>query len=142
MASKIYTFDEATHTHRIGGVVVPGITTVLKPLQDFSTIPPHILEAKTISKIVAGLETASTSGNVVIDVQKSGDHGATWATILSTKITIEANEYSSLDAATQPVLSNASLSANDRVKIIVDSQGTGAAYLTVTLLLTKSVAVA
>lgn len=46
MASKVYTFDEATHTHRIGGVIVPGITTVLKPLQDFSTIPPHILEAK------------------------------------------------------------------------------------------------
>lgn len=42
---KEYAFDEATHTHSIGGVVVPGITTVLGPLYDFGSVPAHIMEA-------------------------------------------------------------------------------------------------
>lgn len=45
MAAKQYRFEEATHTHSIGGVIVPGITTVLKPLYDFSAVPEHILKA-------------------------------------------------------------------------------------------------
>ena len=45
MASKEYKFYEDTHTHTIGGVVVPGITTILKPLYDFSAVPDHILKA-------------------------------------------------------------------------------------------------
>lgn len=45
MAPKIYSFEEETHTHKIGGVVVPGITTLLKPLYDFSAVPKLILEA-------------------------------------------------------------------------------------------------
>jgi hypothetical protein len=45
MASKEYRFDESTHTHSIGGIIVPGITTVLKPLYDFSAVPEHILKA-------------------------------------------------------------------------------------------------
>ena len=43
--AKAYSFDAETHTHRIGDVIVPGITTVLKPLYDFGGIPAHILEA-------------------------------------------------------------------------------------------------
>lgn len=45
MGTKTYTFDEETHTHRIGGVIAPGITTILKPLYDFSGVPAHIMEA-------------------------------------------------------------------------------------------------
>jgi len=45
MGAKTYTFDEETHTHRIGGQKVPGITTVIDPLYDWSGIPKHILEA-------------------------------------------------------------------------------------------------
>ena len=40
-----YAFDEATHTHTIGGVIVPGITTVLRPLYDFDKVPAHVMEA-------------------------------------------------------------------------------------------------
>lgn len=39
------TFDADTHTYRFDGVVVPGVTTILKPLTDFSTVPPHVLDA-------------------------------------------------------------------------------------------------
>jgi hypothetical protein len=39
-------FDEASHTYRHGGLVVPGVTSILKPLVDFSRIPTDVLEAK------------------------------------------------------------------------------------------------
>lgn len=41
------TFDEATHTYRLGGLVVPSVTQLLQPIRpDFSAIPAHVLEAK------------------------------------------------------------------------------------------------
>lgn len=41
------TFDEATHTYRLGGQVVPSVTQLLLPIApDFSAIPAHVLEAK------------------------------------------------------------------------------------------------
>jgi hypothetical protein len=43
--AKVYTYDEETHTHRIGGEVVPGITTCIKPLTSYDAIPPAVLQA-------------------------------------------------------------------------------------------------
>ena len=40
------TFDEVAHRYTWNGRVVPGVTTILKPLQDFSGIPPAVLSAK------------------------------------------------------------------------------------------------
>ena len=40
------TFDESSHTYRFSGAVVPGVTSILRPLQDFSGIPPQVLAAK------------------------------------------------------------------------------------------------
>lgn len=45
-ADLLLTFDEATHTYRVGGSVVPGVTSVLKPFVDFSGINPSVLAAK------------------------------------------------------------------------------------------------
>lgn len=42
---KEYTFDAERHIHRIGGVIVPGITTIIKPLCDFGNVPAHIMQA-------------------------------------------------------------------------------------------------
>lgn len=39
-------FDEATHTYRWRGAIVPSVTQVLRPLIDLSGIPPAVLEAK------------------------------------------------------------------------------------------------
>ncbi len=36
-------FIEETHTYLLDGKPLPGVTSLLKPLQDFSGIPPHIL---------------------------------------------------------------------------------------------------
>ncbi|GAA4401125.1 hypothetical protein [Quisquiliibacterium transsilvanicum] len=39
------TFDEQTHTYYLNGQKVPGVTSVLSPLTDFSRVPPHVLQA-------------------------------------------------------------------------------------------------
>lgn len=38
--------DEASHTYFFNGVRVPSVTQILKPLQDFSGIPPDVLARK------------------------------------------------------------------------------------------------
>lgn len=45
-AREPLTFDEATHTYRFLGQVVPGVTQLLRPLVDFSRIRPEVLAAK------------------------------------------------------------------------------------------------
>jgi hypothetical protein len=39
-------FDEASHTYRLLGAPVPGVTSILAPLVNFEGIPPHVLDAK------------------------------------------------------------------------------------------------
>lgn len=38
------TFDEATHTYRLDGVVVPSVTTIMKPLYNFDFVSELTLE--------------------------------------------------------------------------------------------------
>lgn len=40
------TFDEASHTYRHGGALVPGVTQILAPLVNLAGIPRDVLEAK------------------------------------------------------------------------------------------------
>lgn len=60
---KSYSFNAEKHQHMIGGVIVPGITTVIKPLTDYGSINPIVLQAacdwgtavhKTIELFCAG----------------------------------------------------------------------------------------
>ena len=46
MGARELVFDEPTHTYRVGGVLVPGVTTILRPLSNFDGIPAAVLEAK------------------------------------------------------------------------------------------------
>jgi hypothetical protein len=39
------TFDERTHTYRLGDEILPGVTTILKPLSTYGDVPMPILEA-------------------------------------------------------------------------------------------------
>lgn len=41
----VLTFDEATHTYRFGGQLVPGVTSILAPLTGYDSVPAHVLEA-------------------------------------------------------------------------------------------------
>lgn len=72
----------------------------------------------TLSAIWAGLTVVQTSGSTfTIDVNKNG------TTMLSTKITIDNTEDTSLTAATQPALSTTTLSRGDKIVIDVDQVG-------------------
>ena len=74
----------------------------------------------TLTEVQGHLSTAQTSGSIAtFDVKVNG------VSILSTKITIDNNERSSLTAATQPVISAPSLSRGDLVTFHVDQAGSG-----------------
>jgi len=45
-ARDLITFDEASHTYRDAGGVVPGVTSILRPLSNFDGINPAVLAAK------------------------------------------------------------------------------------------------
>lgn len=42
---KVYSFDADKHQHKIGDVIVPGITTCIKPLTSYDQINPAVLQA-------------------------------------------------------------------------------------------------
>lgn len=76
--------------------------------------------AFTLSEVRASLSTASSSGTPTFDINEDG------ATILSTKITIDANEKTSKTAAAPPVISDADLADDAEITIDIDVAGTGA----------------
>lgn len=73
-----------------------------------------------LTGIRANLGVAQSSGSILtIDVNKNG------TTVLSTKITIDNTEKTSVTAATPPVISVSSFSSDDEVEIDVDQVGVG-----------------
>jgi len=80
------------------------------------------------SGVRASLLTASTSGSVEVDILRNG------SSILSTKITIDVNEKTSVTAAIPPVLSSTAFSDDDEFTASILSAGTGATGLIVALL--------
>ena len=88
--------------------------------------------AMTASEIRASLATASSSGGVTIDVNESG------STILSTKLTIDVGEKTSTTAATPAVISDANLADDAEITVDIDTAGTGAVGLKVSLIGTRT----
>jgi hypothetical protein len=76
--------------------------------------------AFTITSVKASLSTASSSGLPTFDINEGG------VTILSTKLSIDANEKTSVTAATAAVVSDAALAADAEMTIDIDVAGTGA----------------
>ncbi len=76
--------------------------------------------AMTLTGVRASLSTASTSGNPTFDVNENG------TTILSTKLSIDANEKTSTTAATPPVISDTALADDAEITVDCDVAGTGA----------------
>jgi hypothetical protein len=75
----------------------------------------------------ASLSTASTSGIPEIDINKNA------VSIFSTRLTIDANEKTSVTAATAAVLSTTTFADDDEITMDIDVAGTGAKGLKVTL---------
>jgi hypothetical protein len=76
--------------------------------------------AMTLTAVRASLSTASTSGLPTFDINEGG------TTILSTKLTIDANEKTSTTAATAAVISDSALADDAEITIDIDVAGTGA----------------
>ncbi len=77
--------------------------------------------ALTLTAVRASLTTASTSGVPTIDINEDG------TSILSTKLTIDANEKTSETAATAAVISDTVLADDAEMTIDIDVAGTNAA---------------
>jgi hypothetical protein len=76
--------------------------------------------AMTLTAVRASLTTASTSGLPTFDINEGG------STILSTKLSIDANEKTSTTAATAAVISDSALADDAEITIDIDVAGTGA----------------
>jgi hypothetical protein len=76
--------------------------------------------AMTLTAVRASLSTASTSGLPTFDINEGG------TSILSTKLTIDANEKTSTTAATAAVISDTGLADDAEITIDIDVAGTGA----------------
>jgi len=76
----------------------------------------------TVTSVRASLSTAQTSGSIfTVDINEAGN------TILSTKLTIDNTEKTSVTAATPPVISDTALADDAEITIDVDQVGDGTA---------------
>lgn len=84
--------------------------------------------AMTLTAVRGSLTEASSSGTPTIDINEGG------STILSTKLTIDASEKTSTTAATAAVISDTGLADDAEITIDIDTAGTGAKGLKVSLI--------
>ncbi len=88
--------------------------------------------AMTVTTVRASVNTVSSSGTPTVDINEAG------TTILSTKLTIDASEFTSVTAATPAVISDASLADDAEITIDIDTAGTGAKGLKVCIIGTRT----
>jgi hypothetical protein len=83
-------------------------------------MPAGILTSTPLGVRIS-LNSATTTGLVTVDINVNG------ATILSTKLTIDATEKTSVTAATAAVISAATITDDDIVSVDIDGVGDGTA---------------
>jgi len=90
--------------------------------------------AGTITGVRASVTTAPTDAVLTVDINKAG------TSILSTKITIDSTEKTSVTAATAPVISTSAVADDDEYTIDIDTVGSTVAGtgLKITILGTRS----
>lgn len=89
--------------------------------------------AATVTGVRASVNTVSSSGLPTVDINEEG------VSIISTKLSIDANEKSSTTAATPAVISDASIADDAEMTIDIDVAGTGAKGLKVVMFGTRVV---
>lgn len=101
---------------------------------------PTSISGMNLVEAHAQVITKSTSGTPTVMIARGRQANATsdftYADMLSTAITIDANEYDSKDATTAPVIdtSNDDMVTGDVIRFDVDASGTGTKGLNVSLL--------
>lgn len=87
-----------------------------------SKVTFHMPYAYTLTEVIAELVTPQTSGAIfTVDINEAG------VSILSTKLTIDNTEETSLTAATPPVISDAALAKGAKITVDIDQIGDGTA---------------
>lgn len=121
-----------------GTIGDPGQSTFIVAMSDESTslttgrkVTMRAPYAFTITGVRSSLSTSSSSGLVTVDINEGG------ASILSTKLSIDANERTSTTAATAAVISDTSIASDAELTFDIDAAGTGAKGLKVTIFHTK-----
>ena len=90
--------------------------------------------AMTLNQIPrASLSTVSTSGVVTVDINEGGT-----SILGANKLSIDANELTSVTAATATTIADASIADDALITIDIDGAGTGARGLKVTLYYVKT----
>lgn len=114
------------------------IWTVIGTLTTSTDAGPwlYIKNARTITAIAGIVKTAPTGDDIIIDIEKSSDNGATWTSIWNTtpanRLTISATNRE----GTQTSFDTTAISAGDYLRVAIDQIGTGGgADLTVNLTL-------
>lgn len=92
--------------------------------------------AMTLTAVRASLTTASSSGIPTFDINEGAGAGTS---VLSTKLTIDANELTSTTAATAAVISDSALADDAQITIDIDVAGTGAAGAKIYLIGTRAI---
>jgi hypothetical protein len=115
---------------------IGALETIIVPIGDETTaittgngkVAFRMPFALTVTAVRASLTTASSSGIPTFDINEGG------TTILSTKLTIDANEKTSTTAATAAVISDTALADDAEITVDVDVAGTGAAGAKITII--------
>lgn len=84
--------------------------------------------AFTLTELPRAYVTTPGTGGITVDINEEG------ASILSTKLTIDSTEESSVTAATPAVLSDSALASDAKITVDVDAVGSGVRGLVVTLI--------
>lgn len=79
--------------------------------------------AFTVTGVRASLTTASSSGTPTVDINEGG------TSILGTKLSIDANEKTSVTAASAATITDSAIANDAEITIDIDTAGTGAAGL-------------
>jgi len=82
-----------------------------------STLTFRMPHAMTLTDVRASVTTAPTGSVITVDINQTA------STILSTKLTIDATEFTSESAATPPVISTSALTDDSEITIDIDTIG-------------------
>lgn len=120
-ANTIAAFDGSGDATELGNIFAVGIALSQKDTDieaDTAIADFNIPEDGTLIGYFITVSVAPIGSSAIFDVNLTGT-----GTILSTKITIESGEYSSLDATTQPVLSTTSVTKGQYGTVDCDQTG-------------------
>lgn len=116
----------ATHAAQVALLPIP--YDIVLPISDETTaittgtakLTFRAPRAMTLSTVLGSLNTVSSSGIPTFDINVNG------ASILSTKLTIDVSEKTSVTAAVPVVLSSTAIAFDDEITFDIDLAGTGA----------------